>query len=117
MLHYNCRLQEIICYLEFKSLYCFGCLQILEDEKVHEMLTVGEYPLYLIPLDEDVLSFELDLAYKVCWLNMLSKESSKFYVLKIVVSNVGRFFLQECAVNGDTTSLWHIAKSIHKLEV
>ncbi|PQQ01802.1 vacuolar protein-sorting-associated protein 33 homolog [Prunus yedoensis var. nudiflora] len=39
-----------------------------------------------VPLDEDVLSFELDLAYK------------------------------ECLVDGDTSSLWHIAKAIHKLE-
>ncbi|CAN4105809.1 unnamed protein product [Withania somnifera] len=45
-----------------------------------------KYPLYLIPLDEDVLSFELDAAYK------------------------------ENLVDGDTTSLWHIAKAIHKLE-
>lgn len=40
-------------------------VQILEEEKVHHLLTVGEYPLYILPLDEDVLSFELDLAYKV----------------------------------------------------
>lgn len=39
--------------------------QILEEEKVHNLLTIGEYPLYFVPLDEDVLSFELDLAYKV----------------------------------------------------
>ncbi|CAA2961403.1 vacuolar -sorting-associated 33 homolog [Olea europaea subsp. europaea] len=73
-------------FLYFVPRRAVACEKILEDEKVHEMLTVGEYPLYLIPLDEDVLSFELDLAYK------------------------------ECTVNGDTTSLWHIAKSIHKLE-
>lgn len=40
-------------------------MQILEEEKVHNLLTIGEYPLYIVPLDEDVLSFELDLAYKV----------------------------------------------------
>lgn len=39
--------------------------QILEEEKVHNLLTIGEYPLYFVPLDEDVLSFELDLANKV----------------------------------------------------
>lgn len=73
-------------FLYFVPRRAVACEKILEDEKVHEMLTIGEYPLYLIPLDEDVLSFELDLAHK------------------------------ECVVNGDTTSLWHIAKSIHKLE-
>lgn len=40
-------------------------MQVLEDEKVHQLMTIGEYPLYVVPLDEDVLSFELDLAYKV----------------------------------------------------
>ncbi|CAA6655531.1 unnamed protein product [Spirodela intermedia] len=62
------------------------CEKILEEEKVHQMITIGEYPLYVMPLDEDVISFELDLSYK------------------------------ECAVDGDTSSLWHIAKAIHKLE-
>ncbi|KAL5545069.1 hypothetical protein UlMin_008853 [Ulmus minor] len=63
-----------------------GCEKILEEEKVHHLLSVGEYPLYIVPLDEDILSFELDLAYK------------------------------ECQVDGDTSSLWHIAKAIRKLE-
>lgn len=40
-------------------------MQVLEDEKIHHLMTIGEYPLYIVPLDEDVLSFELDLAYKV----------------------------------------------------
>lgn len=50
----------------------FGCsnawkfmVQILEEESFHHLLTIGEYPLYILPVDEDVLSFELDLAYKV----------------------------------------------------
>ncbi|KAI3941833.1 hypothetical protein MKW92_020374 [Papaver armeniacum] len=63
-----------------------ACEMIFEDEKVHHLLTIGEYPLYMIPLDEDVLSFELDLAYR------------------------------DYLVDGDTSALWHIAKSIHKLE-
>ncbi|XP_075083921.1 vacuolar protein-sorting-associated protein 33 homolog isoform X1 [Nicotiana tabacum] len=62
------------------------CEKILEEEKVHHLLTIGEYPLYLIPLDEDVLSFEIDVAHK------------------------------EYLVDGDTTSLWHIAKALHKIE-
>ncbi|RZC91040.1 hypothetical protein C5167_028872 [Papaver somniferum] len=63
-----------------------ACEKIFEEEKVHHLLTIGEYPLYMIPLDEDVLSFELDLAYR------------------------------DYLVDGDTNALWHIAKSIHKLE-
>lgn len=41
-------------------------VQVLEDEKLHHMITIGEYPLYMVAMDEDVLSFELDLSYKVC---------------------------------------------------
>ncbi|XP_052184512.1 vacuolar protein-sorting-associated protein 33 homolog [Diospyros lotus] len=63
-----------------------ACEKILEEEKVHNFMTIAEYPLYVVPLDEDVLSFELDFAFK------------------------------DCTVDGDTSSLWHIAKSIHKLE-
>ncbi|MED6122788.1 Vacuolar protein-sorting-associated protein 33 [Stylosanthes scabra] len=63
-----------------------ACEKVLEEEKLHNTVTIAEYPLYIVPMDEDVLSFELDLAYK------------------------------ECQVDGDTSSLWHIAKAIHKLE-
>jgi hypothetical protein len=45
-------------------------LQVLEEENIHHLITVGEYPLYVVPLEEDVLSFELDLAYKV-WKKLL----------------------------------------------
>ncbi|KAI9124365.1 hypothetical protein K1719_004287 [Acacia pycnantha] len=62
------------------------CEKVLEEEKVHHLMSVGEYPLYLVPMDDDLLSFELDLAHK------------------------------ECLVDGDMSSLWHIAKAIHKLE-
>ncbi|XP_052114158.1 vacuolar protein-sorting-associated protein 33 homolog [Arachis duranensis] len=74
--------KENIMFILFPAALLF----ILEEEKLHNMVTIGEYPLYIVPIDEDVLSFELDLAYK------------------------------ECQVDGDTSSLWHIAKAIHKLE-
>ncbi|KAF8021585.1 hypothetical protein BT93_G1898 [Corymbia citriodora subsp. variegata] len=73
-------------YVYFVPRRAVACEKIFEEEKVHQLLTIGDYPLYLIPMDEDVLSFELDLAYK------------------------------ESSVDGDTSSLWHIAKAIHKLE-
>ncbi|KAL9254160.1 Vacuolar protein-sorting-associated protein 33-like protein [Drosera capensis] len=63
-----------------------ACEKILDEEKVHHLLTIGEFPLYMVPLDEDILSFELDDAYK------------------------------EYLVEGDSSLLWHIAKAIHKLE-
>ncbi|XWS75187.1 hypothetical protein CRYUN_Cryun01aG0063700 [Craigia yunnanensis] len=73
-------------YIYFVPCREIQCERILEEEKVHHLMTIGEYPLYVVPLDEDILSFELDLAFK------------------------------ECQVDGDTGSLWHIAKAIHKLE-
>lgn len=73
-------------YIYFVPRREIQCERILEEEKVHHLVTIGEYPLYVVPLDEDILSFELDHAYK------------------------------ECHVDGDTGSLWHIAKAIHKLE-
>ncbi|KAJ8765964.1 hypothetical protein K2173_020480 [Erythroxylum novogranatense] len=73
-------------YLYFVPRREVVCEKVLEEEKVHHLITIGEYPLYMVPLDEDVLSFELDFANK------------------------------ECQVDGDTSSLWHIAKGIHKLE-
>ncbi|CAN1238277.1 Vacuolar protein-sorting-associated protein 33 homolog [Linum grandiflorum] len=62
------------------------CEKVLEEEKVHHLMTIGEYPLYMVPFDEDVISFELDGANK------------------------------DFQVDGNTSSLWHIAKAIHKLE-
>ncbi|KAI3458939.1 hypothetical protein Pfo_015602 [Paulownia fortunei] len=73
-------------YLYFVPRRVVVCEKILEEEKVHELLNIGEFPLYMIPLDEDVLSFELDLGQK------------------------------EYLVDGDATCLWHIAKAIHNLE-
>ncbi|KAG4150448.1 hypothetical protein ERO13_D04G004600v2 [Gossypium hirsutum] len=73
-------------YIYFVPRREIQCERILEEEKVHHLITIGEYPLYVVPVDEDILSFELDLAYK------------------------------QCQVDGDTGSLWHIAKAIHKLE-
>ena len=73
-------------HLYFVPRRIVACEKILEEEKVHQKLTIGEYPLYLVPLDEDVLSLELD------------------------------YSLQECLIEGDTSSVWHVAKAIHKLE-
>jgi hypothetical protein len=59
----------------------------LEEEGVLANITIGEYPLYFIPFDEDVLSLELDNS------------------------------LKECKVDGDTSSLWYLARAITKLQV
>ncbi|CAA0814442.1 Vacuolar protein-sorting-associated protein 33 homolog [Striga hermonthica] len=73
-------------YLYFVPRRLVACEKVLQEEKVHELLNIGEFPLYMIPLDEDLISFELDLAQK------------------------------EYLVDGDATSLWHISKGIHNLE-
>ena len=55
-----------VCDSKMASKNCFTWhLQILEEEKVHQKLTFGEYPLYLVPLDDDVLSLELDHSLQV----------------------------------------------------
>ncbi|GJN38469.1 hypothetical protein PR202_gb27510 [Eleusine coracana subsp. coracana] len=74
-------------FLYFVPRRTVACEKVLEEEKVHQKLTIGEYPLYLVPFDEDVLSFELEHS------------------------------LQECLIEGDTSSIWHVAKAIHKLEM
>ncbi|KAI4972308.1 hypothetical protein ZWY2020_003233 [Hordeum vulgare] len=80
-------------HLYFVPRRVVACEMILEEEGVHQKLaTIGEYPLYLVPLDEDVLSFELG-----------DDDHS----------------LQECHLTeGDTgTSVWHVAEAIHRLEL
>lgn len=37
----------------------------MEEEGVIGNVTIGEYPLYFIPFDEDVLSLELERSFKV----------------------------------------------------
>jgi len=93
--------------------------QVLEEEKVHNLVTIGEYPLYMVPLDEDVLSFELDLANKVRSLFFVLSKKIFGYSFCLSLSLLSLFYQawQECLVDGNTSSLWHIAKAIHKLEV
>ncbi|KAF3495599.1 hypothetical protein DY000_02056204 [Brassica cretica] len=73
-------------YVYFVPRRSVACEKILEQEKVHNLVTVKEFPLYMVPLDEDVISFELELSEK------------------------------DCLVDGDVSSLWHVAKAIHELE-
>lgn len=63
------------------------CEKVLEEKGVSEFVTIGEFPLHFIPFDEDVLSLELDAAYK------------------------------ECQVEGDTSALWYVARAISNLQL
>ncbi|KAL1532156.1 Vacuolar protein-sorting-associated protein 33 [Salvia divinorum] len=73
-------------YLYFVPRRLVSCENVLAEEKVHELLNIGVFALYMLPLDEDVISFELDLTEK------------------------------EGLVEGDETAFWNIAKAIHNLE-
>ena len=42
------------------------CEKVFQDEGVFADVTLAEYPLDFIPFDSDILTLELDTAYKVC---------------------------------------------------
>lgn len=42
------------------------CEKVFQDEGVVADVTLAEYPLDFIPFDSDILTLELDSAYKVC---------------------------------------------------
>eukprot|EP00249_Psilotum_nudum_P013983 c24607_g1_i1 orf=309-2105(-) len=63
------------------------CEKVLEEEEVYGRVIIGEIPLYFIPFDEDVLSLEMELAFK------------------------------EWQVGGDMSALWYIAGAISALEM
>lgn len=46
------------------------CERVLEDEGVYENITISEYQLDLIPLEDDVLTLALGSAYKECFLEV-----------------------------------------------
>lgn len=62
------------------------CERVLEEEGVYGDITIGEYPLDLIPFDDDVLSLELPQSYK------------------------------ECFLEGDRTALFYVARSLMRLQ-
>ncbi|XP_024401527.1 vacuolar protein-sorting-associated protein 33 homolog [Physcomitrium patens] len=62
------------------------CEKVLDEVKAVGNVTIREFPLYFIPFDEDVLSLELERSFK------------------------------ETKVDGDTSSLWYMARAITKLQ-
>lgn len=46
------------------------CEEVLEREGVKGDIQVAEYPLNFIPFDSDVLSLEMEAAFKVGWVCM-----------------------------------------------
>ncbi|KAJ3151368.1 hypothetical protein HDU89_002207 [Geranomyces variabilis] len=62
------------------------CERVLEEEGVYGELTIGEYHLDLLPLEDDLLSLELDNSFR------------------------------ELYLDGDTTSIFSLAKAVMKLQ-
>jgi hypothetical protein len=62
------------------------CEKVLEEEGVYGDITFGEYPLQLIPFEEDVLSMEMEGA------------------------------LREIHVEGDRTILYYVARALVHLQ-
>ena len=60
---------------------------MLEEEGVYGDITFGEYPLDLIPFEEDVLSMELESGFR------------------------------EIAVEGDRSTLYYVARTLHRFQV
>ena len=64
----------------------YVCTQVLKDEGVFSSVYLGEFHVDLIPLEDDVLSLELDTSFV------------------------------DCFIDGDNTALHHVARSIIKLQ-
>ncbi|KAJ3126525.1 hypothetical protein HK098_007425 [Nowakowskiella sp. JEL0407] len=62
------------------------CERVLEEEGVYGDISIGEYHLDIIPLDDDVISMELDNSFR------------------------------ELFLDGDTSAVYYVAKSIMKLQ-
>lgn len=43
------------------------CEKVFQEEGIFADVTLAEYPLDFIPFDSDILSLELDAAYKASW--------------------------------------------------
>lgn len=60
-----------------------ACERLLEEEGVYGDLVQGEFPFDLVPLDDDVLSLELDNAFRECTLE--GDPSSLFYAASAIM--------------------------------
>ncbi|PRP79315.1 hypothetical protein PROFUN_13009 [Planoprotostelium fungivorum] len=65
------------------------CVTLLEEHGVDNVVTMGEYPLDLIPYDDDVLSLELDSSYRECFLE--GDRSSLYYVARSIMKMQASF--------------------------
>jgi len=65
------------------------CVTLLEEHGVDNAIHIGEYPLDLIPYDDDLLSLELELSYKESFLE--GDRSSLYYVARSIMKMQANF--------------------------
>lgn len=75
-----------IFFVPRKSLICQG---VLEEEGVLGDVCIGEFPLYLVPLESDLMSMELDNSFRDLFLD--GELSSLFYAAKALMSVQDKF--------------------------
>ena len=83
--------KQIDYFVEFVPRRTMICEKVLEEEGVYDSITIGEYPLDLIPFDDDLLSLELDNSYKDCFLE--GDRSSLYYVARSLMKLQSNFGL------------------------
>uniref|UniRef100_A0A7S0YFR1 Sec1-like protein n=1 Tax=Polytomella parva TaxID=51329 RepID=A0A7S0YFR1_9CHLO len=64
-----------------------ACDRLFEEEGIYADIFFGEFPLDLLPLDDDVISLELDGSFR------------------------------DCVVDGDTASLFYLARALLRLQI
>lgn len=60
--------QDTDCSTFFVPRRTLVCEKILEEECVVGDITIGEYPLYFVPLEADLLSLELEHSFQELYL-------------------------------------------------
>ncbi|KAI5786395.1 Sec1-like protein [Peziza echinospora] len=76
--------QEFDCSAFFVPRRTLVCEKVLEDEGVVGDISIGEYPLYFIPLEPDLLSLELESSFQELYLHR--DYTSVFYAAKALMN-------------------------------
>lgn len=75
--------QDVDCSAFFVPRRTLVCEKILEEEGVVGDITIGEYPLYFVPLEADLLSLELEHSFQELYLH--KDYTSIFYAAKALM--------------------------------
>jgi hypothetical protein len=88
------------------------CDKTLEEEGVHGNITVADFNLDLIPLNNDVISMETSDSLREVSLHTTPKD----FKLSVCIRFHADFNFQ-CALLGDKTSLFYTAKGLMKMQL